>query len=110
MLLYFFFVLVLLFLFFFCSFGCKSGPNAHTIICQDMSKCTGTGFKTLENKNKPLVLKELKKLWNKEDPDLPWEQEEFSPSNTLLVDDSPYKALGNPVLTSPLFLCNLYLL
>nr|BAC06938.1 hypothetical protein [Oryza sativa Japonica Group]BAD30639.1 hypothetical protein [Oryza sativa Japonica Group] len=97
-----------------CGFGCKYhyeegyetvpiillGPNAHTIICQDMSKCTGTGFKTLENKNKPLVLKELKKLWNKEDPDLPWEQEEFSPSNTLLVDDSPYKALGNPPHTA----------
>ncbi|XP_015695065.1 uncharacterized protein LOC102713103 isoform X2 [Oryza brachyantha] len=70
------------------------------LFCWDLSKCTGTKFKTLENKDKPLVLKELKKLWNKEDPDLPWEQGEFSPSNTLLVDDSPYKALGNPSHTA----------
>lgn len=63
-----------------------------------MSKCTFTGHKTLENIHKPLVLKELRKLWNKEEPDLPWEQGYYSPSNTLLVDDSPYKALRNPVL------------
>jgi len=65
-----------------------------------MSYCTVTGCNTIEKKGKPLVLKELKKLWNKEDPDLPWEQGEFSPSNTLLVDDSPYKALCNLVLSS----------
>uniref|UniRef100_A0A0E0LG67 FCP1 homology domain-containing protein n=1 Tax=Oryza punctata TaxID=4537 RepID=A0A0E0LG67_ORYPU len=78
----------------------KKDMKQSLLFCWDLSKCTGTGFKTLENKNKPLVLKELKKLWNKEDPDLPWEQEEFSPSNTLLVDDSPYKALGNPPHTA----------
>ncbi|KAG2633797.1 uncharacterized protein LOC120660103 isoform X3 [Panicum virgatum] len=68
----------------------------HLLFCWDMSYCTVTGCNTIEKKGKPLVLKELKKLWNKEDPDLPWEQGEFSPSNTLLVDDSPYKALCNP--------------
>ena len=62
-----------------------------------MSKCTDLGHKTLENNDKSLVLKELKKLWQKEDPDLPWEEGDYSPSNTLLVDDSPYKALRNPV-------------
>ncbi|KAG8081301.1 hypothetical protein GUJ93_ZPchr0007g5555 [Zizania palustris] len=72
----------------------------YLLFCWDLSKCTRTGCKTLENKNKPLVLKELKKLWNKEDPDLPWEQGEYSPSNTLLVDDSPYKALANPPYTA----------
>ncbi|XP_062193672.1 uncharacterized protein LOC133897116 isoform X2 [Phragmites australis] len=66
----------------------------------DMSSCTVTGCNTIDNKHKPLVLKELKKLWNKEDPNLPWEQGEFSPSNTLLVDDSPYKALCNPPHTA----------
>ncbi|GJM99692.1 hypothetical protein PR202_ga16817 [Eleusine coracana subsp. coracana] len=66
----------------------------------DMSKCTFTGHKVIGDKYKPLVLKELKKLWNKEDPNLPWEQGEFSPSNTLLVDDSPYKALCNPPYTA----------
>ena len=65
---------------------------------QDSSKCTATGHYTVENKNKPLVLKELNKLWNKEEPGLPWNKGDFSPSNTLLVDDSPYKALRNPVL------------
>uniref|UniRef100_A0A3B6KPI5 FCP1 homology domain-containing protein n=1 Tax=Triticum aestivum TaxID=4565 RepID=A0A3B6KPI5_WHEAT len=74
-------------------------------------KCTMTGRNTLENVHKPIVLKELKKLWNKEEPGLPWKEGEFSPSNTLLVDDSPYKALRNPVFsqlfsyTSVLFNC-----
>ncbi|TVT97856.1 hypothetical protein EJB05_56868 [Eragrostis curvula] len=70
------------------------------LFCWDMSKCTFTGHKTLENMHKPLVLKELKKLWNKEEPDLPWEEGDYSPSNTLLVDDSPYKALRNPPHTA----------
>jgi hypothetical protein len=69
-----------------------------------MSHCTVAGCNTIGNKHKPLVLKELKKLWDKEEPTLPWEQGEFSPSNTLLVDDSPYKALCNPVLSSPQFI------
>jgi hypothetical protein len=51
--------------------------------------------------HKPIVLKELRKLWNKEEPGLPWQEGEFSPSNTLLVDDSPYKALRNPVFAQP---------
>ncbi|XP_010937645.1 uncharacterized protein [Elaeis guineensis] len=66
----------------------------------DESKCTYTGFKTIENKHKPLVLKELKKLWDKEEHDLPWDKGQYSPSNTLLVDDSPYKALCNPPYTA----------
>ncbi|KAL6637877.1 hypothetical protein ACP70R_025449 [Stipagrostis hirtigluma subsp. patula] len=70
------------------------------LFCWDMSKCTFTGVKTLENMHKPLMLKELRKLWNKEEPDLPWEEGDYSPSNTLLVDDSPYKALRNPPHTA----------
>jgi len=70
------------------------------LFCWDLSKCTFTGHKTLENKHKPLVLKELRKLWNMEEPDLPWEEGDYSPSNTLLVDDSPYKALRNPPYTA----------
>lgn len=74
--------------------------DRYIFVGQDLSKCTGTGFYTLENKTKPLVLKELKKLWD----DLPWRQQgEFSPSNTLLLDDSPYKALRNPVRTALAF-------
>ncbi|KAL6977635.1 hypothetical protein U1Q18_026426 [Sarracenia purpurea var. burkii] len=43
-----------------------------------------------------MLLKELKELWEKHEPDLPWEKGEFNASNTLLLDDSPYKALCNP--------------
>lgn len=66
-------------------------------ILQDLSHCTGTGFKTLENKHKELVFKELRKLWEKHDANLPWGKGCYNASNTLLLDDSPYKALLNPV-------------
>ncbi|KAF9607567.1 hypothetical protein IFM89_036929 [Coptis chinensis] len=49
---------------------------------------------------KPLMLKELVKLWDKDDPNLPWEKREYNESNSLLVDDSPYKALLNPAHTA----------
>ncbi|XP_043704329.1 eukaryotic translation initiation factor 5B-like isoform X2 [Telopea speciosissima] len=70
------------------------------LFCWDQSHCTNTGFKTIENKHKPLVLKELKKLWDKHDPNLPWEKGDYNESNSLLVDDSPYKALCNPPNTA----------
>jgi len=72
----------------------------HLLFCWDSSQCSATGHCTVENKDKPLVLKELRKLWNKEEPGLPWNKGDFSPSNTLLVDDSPYKALRNPPHTA----------
>jgi hypothetical protein len=64
---------------------------------QDLSHCTATKFKTLEDKHKPIVFKELRKIWEKHDPTLPWEKGYYNESNTLLLDDSPYKALLNPV-------------
>lgn len=70
------------------------------LFCWDQSKCTYTGVRTIGNQHKPLVLKELKKLWDKEESDLPWQKGEFSPFNTLLLDDSPYKALFNPPRTA----------
>ncbi|XP_078436897.1 uncharacterized protein LOC144707583 [Wolffia australiana] len=66
----------------------------------DRSKCTFTGFKTMERPFKPLVLKELRLLWDNERGSLPWQPGHFSPSNTLLIDDSPYKALCNPLHTA----------
>lgn len=70
-----------------------------------MSHSTQTMFKTLENKHKPLVCKELSKVWDRYDPNLPWERGDYDESNTLLLDDSPYKALLNPVsFTPPSFL------
>ena len=64
---------------------------------QNRKQCTITNFKTIEDKQKPLVPKELRKLWEKHLPNLPWEKGEYDESNTLLLDDSLYKALRNPV-------------
>ncbi|RDX65422.1 hypothetical protein CR513_55921, partial [Mucuna pruriens] len=70
------------------------------LFCWDLSQCTETSFKTLENKYKPLVFKDLRKIWEKHDSNLPWEKGYYNESNTLLLDDSPYKALLNPPYTS----------
>lgn len=78
---------------------------------QDQSHCTRTGFNTIDNQNKPLVLKELNKLWEKDDPSLPWNIGDYNESNTLLLDDSPYKGLKNPVsLSNSFFLFFRYIL
>ncbi|RWR73131.1 hypothetical protein CKAN_00138400 [Cinnamomum micranthum f. kanehirae] len=66
----------------------------------NQTHCTSTLFKTLEKKDKPIFLKELKKLWDKECHSLPWPKGRYSSSNTLLIDDSPYKALFNPPNTA----------
>ncbi|TYI54377.1 hypothetical protein E1A91_D11G070100v1 [Gossypium mustelinum] len=70
------------------------------LFCWESSHCTTTQFKTLGNRYKPLVFKELRKLWRKSDPNLPWEKGYYNESNTLLIDDSPYKALLNPLGTA----------
>ncbi|KAE9619970.1 hypothetical protein Lal_00040341 [Lupinus albus] len=70
------------------------------LFCWDISHCTETSFKTLENRHKDLVFKDLRKIWDKHDPNLPWKKGYYNESNTLLLDDSPYKALLNPVHTS----------
>ncbi|XP_021750347.1 uncharacterized protein LOC110716022 [Chenopodium quinoa] len=71
------------------------------IFCWDLSYCTASNFRTLENKHKALVFKELRKVWESyDDPDLPWKKGEFNESNTLLLDDTPYKALLNPPHTA----------
>lgn len=64
---------------------------------QNAEQCTKTGLTTMENTSKPLVLKELRKLWDKLEHDLPWEKGEYDETNTVLLDDSPYKAVRNPV-------------
>ncbi|KAH1194093.1 hypothetical protein GmHk_19G054979 [Glycine max] len=50
-------------------------------------------FKTIENKNKTIILKEFRKPWDKDDYNLPWEKGYYNEPNTLLLDDFPYKAL-----------------
>ncbi|KAL7608119.1 hypothetical protein Lser_V15G12925 [Lactuca serriola] len=54
----------------------------------DLSHCTNSSARSLENVHKFIVFKEVKKIWEK--------IEFYDESNTLLLDDSPYKALLNP--------------
>ncbi|CAH1413221.1 unnamed protein product [Lactuca virosa] len=54
----------------------------------DLSHCTNSSARSLENIHKFIVFKEVKKIWEK--------IEFYDESNTLLLDDSPYKALLNP--------------
>ncbi|XP_058208097.1 uncharacterized protein LOC131321101 [Rhododendron vialii] len=76
----------------------KTGLKDKLLFVWDKERCTDSGFKSLERKDKPIFLKELKKLW--EDPALPWRRGQYSSSNTLLIDDAPYKALLNPPNTA----------
>lgn len=66
----------------------------------NQSHCTRTGFQTLENIDKPLFLKELSKLWKNENRKFSSKVGDYDKSNTLLLDDSPYKALLNPAYTA----------
>ncbi|MED6220922.1 hypothetical protein PIB30_049472 [Stylosanthes scabra] len=70
------------------------------LFCWDDSHCVETSFKSVEDKKKPLLFKDLRKIWNKHDPNLPWEKGYYNESNTLLIDDSPHKGLLNPPHTS----------
>ncbi|KAK4719397.1 hypothetical protein R3W88_017735 [Solanum pinnatisectum] len=78
------------------------GDAKHKLLfCWDQSHCTDTGFPVVgTRRSKPIILKKLKKLWDKYEPDLPWERGEYDESNTLLLDDSPHKALCNPPNTA----------
>ncbi|KAK1426034.1 hypothetical protein QVD17_14701 [Tagetes erecta] len=65
----------------------------------DQEHCTDSGFMCLDNKDKPLFLKELNHLWEKKYPNLPWCDGEYSASNTLLIT-TPEKTLLNPPNTA----------
>ncbi|ESQ56165.1 hypothetical protein EUTSA_v10027102mg [Eutrema salsugineum] len=54
----------------------------------DQEKCTDSGFKTLENGAKPMFFKDLSKVFKC--------FQGFSASNTIFIDEEPYKALLNP--------------
>lgn len=64
---------------------------------QGMSYCAKTPVGSLENIHKHVVFKDLNRLWEKDDPKLPWKKGDYNETNTVLLDDSPYKALLNPV-------------
>ncbi|XP_047169592.1 uncharacterized protein LOC124838116 [Vigna umbellata] len=57
----------------------------------DQSHCTKSGYQSLEKSTKPLFFKEFNKMWEKDKKSGP-----FNVSNTLLIDDKPYKAFLNP--------------
>ncbi|KAM1293592.1 hypothetical protein ACFX2I_013692 [Malus domestica] len=55
----------------------------------DQHECTDSGFKSLEDNRKPLFFKELDKVWS-------YFSGKYSESDTLFIDDQPYKGLLNP--------------
>ncbi|KAI3717018.1 hypothetical protein L1987_68321 [Smallanthus sonchifolius] len=55
----------------------------------DLSHCTSSSVRSLENQHKFIVFKKLGNIWEGNGC--------YDESNTLLLDDSPYKALLNPV-------------
>lgn len=65
----------------------------------DQNDCTPTGVFHTGNKHKMLQLKQLQRLWSR--PDIQrLDGGPFDPHNTLLLDDSPYKAIANPPHTA----------
>ncbi|CAD5324522.1 unnamed protein product [Arabidopsis thaliana] len=70
------------------------------LFCWDMSYCATTSVGSLENRYKYVVFKDLNRLWEKHDPRLPWKMGDYNETNTVLLDDSPYKALLNPPYTA----------
>jgi hypothetical protein len=75
--------------------GILPGLQRKILFAWDQETCTDSGFKCLENKMKPVYLKELSKVWN-----FKFAVGKFSKSNTLLIDNDPYKALLNPPNTA----------
>ncbi|CAK9138393.1 unnamed protein product [Ilex paraguariensis] len=76
------------------------GLRGKLVFVWDQEECTDSGFRSLEKKEKPIFLKELKKLWEKKYSTLPWRIGQYSSTNTLLIDDDPYTALLNPPNTA----------
>ncbi|XVE61555.1 hypothetical protein DITRI_Ditri06bG0049900 [Diplodiscus trichospermus] len=84
---------------------CISSGLRNKICLWDQNQCINSGFRSLENKFKPIFFKELKKVWDRNWPSSSQLRNEYSASNTLLIDDTPYKALLNP-RTPQYFLLN----
>ncbi|KAL9843213.1 putative FCP1 domain, HAD superfamily protein [Arabidopsis thaliana] len=68
------------------SSACELVSSLNILI--DQEECTDSGYKTLENRYKPLFFKDLSKVFKC--------FKGFSASNTIFIDDEPYKALRNP--------------
>ncbi|XP_024006175.1 uncharacterized FCP1 homology domain-containing protein C1271.03c isoform X2 [Eutrema salsugineum] len=73
------------------------GKRAKNLLfCFDQHMCTPTRFNTLEKSTEPLFLKDLRKVWERIGTCVSCGKVKYDESNTLLVDDSPHKALCNP--------------
>ncbi|XP_021908778.1 uncharacterized protein LOC110822858 [Carica papaya] len=80
--------------------GCVMGDLKSKLLFEwDQEQCTDSGFKSLEKVGKPLYLKELQNLWGKINKQFLKKEGNFSATNTLLIDDKPYKGLLNPLNT-----------
>ncbi|KAL0876177.1 hypothetical protein Bca101_025882 [Brassica carinata] len=62
----------------------------------DQNDCTKTTVGCPERNQKRIVFKNLNKLWEKQHPDVPLKKGDYNKTNTVLLDDYPYKALLNP--------------
>lgn len=79
-----------------------------SVCTQDQRICITTKFKTLGNTTKPLFLKNLRTVWNRFGTCLSCGKRKYDETNTLLVDDSPDKALCNPVSSQTLTTMHMY--
>ena len=76
---------------------CTHKVNDTDLTILSETECTKTDVQDPQKPGKVLSLKELDRLWSK------WEWRErgpFDDTNTLMIDDSPYKALLNAPYTS----------
>ncbi|XP_010553345.1 PREDICTED: uncharacterized protein LOC104823468 isoform X2 [Tarenaya hassleriana] len=72
------------------------GLKGKLLFVMDQNDCTDSGFMSLEKKTKPLFFKDLSKVFQKVNSETD-EPPQFSYTNTLLMDDNPYKAFLNPI-------------
>ncbi|KAK9921146.1 hypothetical protein M0R45_029669 [Rubus argutus] len=77
----------------------KANQRTRLLSVWGQSQCTDYGFKSIEKRMKPLFFKELKKVWHHF-------EKKHSESDTLLIDDQPFKALLNPVISTLFILVN----
>ncbi|KAH7512096.1 uncharacterized protein LOC107432129 [Ziziphus jujuba] len=75
------------------------GIRSKLLFVWDQSQCTDTGFKCLDNKERPLFIKDLNKVWDYLEK-FPKRGGNYSASNTLFIDNEPCKAILNPPNTS----------
>ncbi|XP_027154926.1 uncharacterized FCP1 homology domain-containing protein C1271.03c-like [Coffea eugenioides] len=66
----------------------KNLPHFKWEFVWNQAHCTVVETKTKENPEKKIMFKDLRKVWK--------DFEQYGLSNTLLVDDSPYKSFLNP--------------